>query len=56
MHVLLQKLNTQLGREDVFKMTNEGDSLNANSIISDAIIVIYVISKNPILEIEMFPR
>jgi hypothetical protein len=54
--ILLQKLNAQLGKKDAFKMTNESESLNANSISNDAGIVKFAISKNPILEIKMFPR
>jgi hypothetical protein len=54
--ILLQKLNAQLGKEDAFKMTNESESLNANSVSNDASIVKFAISKNPILEIKMFPR
>jgi hypothetical protein len=54
--ILLQKINAQLGREDAFKTTNESESLNANSISSDVRIVKFAISKNPILEIKMFPR
>ena len=45
--ILLQKLNTQLGREDNFKTTNESESLNANTIRSDARIVKFAISKIP---------
>ena len=54
--ILLQKLNAQLGMEDAFKTTDESESVNENSISSDARLVKFVISKNPILEIKMFPR
>ena len=41
--ILLQKLNAQLGKKDTFKMTNESENLNANSISNDASIVKFAI-------------
>jgi len=49
--ILLQKLNAQLGMEYAFKTTNKGESLSENSISSDARIVKFAVSKNPILQI-----
>jgi len=56
MKILLGHINAKLGREDIFKLTIENESLHQESNDNDVRIVRSAASKNLVVKTTMFPH